>query len=325
MSSSSSQHRLQFPQAQQAQIIRANQRDIFHVASLKEQVEAVLRSWLGTRWLQRWDKELDATIRLIYYGLTTGRATQTLGEEYTDIWQYDSRRTRFPPTSLLRLNLIALNVLPPYILAKLTSNASLGARRPELMSWLKSLTKVLSVVSEVNLALFYLRGSYYDPVKRLLGIKNLSSLPENPHTRPPSYSLLGVMIGARLLYRLVQALQPVTPEAKPTKATGGAASDTFLDDRSIETVIRMQNVEDQPLIDAEDDEGTVLDIAAIPSQTRQSRSCTLCLEERTNSSLTECGHLFCWNCIVGWGREKPECPLCRQALSLSKLLPIHNL
>jgi len=52
-----------FPPAQQAQIsvsvvwpfcshadcisVRANQRDLFHVASLKEQAEDVLRSWLG--------------------------------------------------------------------------------------------------------------------------------------------------------------------------------------------------------------------------------------------------------------------------------------
>ena len=28
-------------------IVRANQRDLYHVSSLKEQTDAVLRSWLG--------------------------------------------------------------------------------------------------------------------------------------------------------------------------------------------------------------------------------------------------------------------------------------
>lgn len=36
--------------------------------------------------------------------------------------------------------------------------------------------------------------------------------------------------------------------------------------------------------------------------------CTLCMEIRTpekgNSAVTECGHVFCWDCIVGWAEEK---------------------
>ncbi|SPO37659.1 related to PEX10 - peroxisomal assembly protein -peroxin [Pseudozyma flocculosa] len=36
--------------------------------------------------------------------------------------------------------------------------------------------------------------------------------------------------------------------------------------------------------------------------------CTLCMDQRTpqcgNSAATECGHVFCWDCIVGWAREK---------------------
>ncbi|KAK0550117.1 peroxisome biogenesis factor 10 [Tilletia horrida] len=56
--------------------------------------------------------------------------------------------------------------------------------------------------------------------------------------------------------------------------------------------------------------------------------CTLCMEQRTpekgNSAVTECGHVFCWDCITNWAREKPECPLCRQSLVPSRLLPVYN-
>jgi hypothetical protein len=31
----------------------------------------------GTRWLSRWDKELDIAVKLCYYGLTTGRGART--------------------------------------------------------------------------------------------------------------------------------------------------------------------------------------------------------------------------------------------------------
>lgn len=57
--------------------------------------------------------------------------------------------------------------------------------------------------------------------------------------------------------------------------------------------------------------------------------CTLCMDRRTpeagNSAVTECGHVFCWDCITGWMKEKPECPLCRQSVQPNRLIPIYNL
>ncbi|KAJ7630464.1 hypothetical protein FB45DRAFT_990492 [Roridomyces roridus] len=313
-----------FPPAQQAQIIRANQRDLFHVSSLKDQLETVLRAWLGwfhtllsvrrlnlsgTRWLSRWDKEVDLLVKLGYYSLTTARATQTLGEEYTDIWQYSaSERTlppsRFKPSSTTRLD----DIYPD------------NGRHSALRKRLKSLPGVLEVLGEINLAVFYIYGTYYDLVKRILGIRKVSSTPPNPHVRPPSYSLLGVLLGVRLLYRLVTFLR-----TKLEQRESSNTHETFLDERPVSMFLGPVDPEGEPAKPAEQDERTMLDVSSIPDALRAGRNCTLCLEERTDSCATECGHLFCWSCIVGWGREKAECPLCRQSLNLTRLLPIYNL
>ncbi|KAF9535766.1 peroxisome assembly protein per8 [Crepidotus variabilis] len=328
MSNDPSSSSLSFPRAQQAQIIRANQRDLYHVASLRDQADNVLRSWMGTRWLSRWDKELDLLIKLCYFGLTTGRATQTLGEEYTDTWQYSSRTGHAPPSPAMRAALLALSLGPSYIFGRWGQSASLNESHPTFAKWIKRIPTTLDIVMELNLAVFYLRGTYYDLTKRLLGIQHLSSIPDNPHIRPPSYSLLGVMITVRLLHRLALYFRERSANSQTLKGNGKkrlvSSLEMYLDDRPLSTLLDGVP-EGDPARPAEEDEGTALAVTAIPDGIRASRNCTLCLEERTDSCATECGHLFCWNCIVGWGREKPECPLCRQALSLDKLLPIYNL
>lgn len=80
--------------------------------------------------------------------------------------------------------------------------------------------------------------------------------------------------------------------------------EVYIDDRPMSIMIARTNSDEAPQVTAEEDERTILDFSQIPSAVRGSRNCTLCLEERTATTSTECGHLFCWDCIVGWGREK---------------------
>lgn len=138
----------------------------------------------------------------------------------------------------------------------------------------------------------------------------LSSTPENPHVRPPSYSLLGVLLGIRLLHRLVSYIQSQGEDASPSSGMQkrrsnqqGDAPGLFIDGQVVSDLLDLDPAT-EPTKPAEEDEGTILDVTAIPDAIRGGRNCTLCLEERTDSCSTECGHLFCWNCIVGWGREK---------------------
>ena len=57
--------------------------------------------------------------------------------------------------------------------------------------------------------------------------------------------------------------------------------------------------------------------------------CTLCMDRREpengSSAVTQCGHVFCWTCIEEWLKEKADCPLCRQAVHVSRVLPVYNL
>lgn len=121
----------------------------------------------------RYSASLPQLTRLIYYSA----ATQTLGEEYTSIWQYSPSTQTVPPSTLIRTTLIILSLVPSYFIGRLGQNEALNNRHPNLAKWLKRLSPALDIVTEINLAVFYLRGDYYDLVKRVLGIHHVCSFP----------------------------------------------------------------------------------------------------------------------------------------------------
>ena len=75
------------------------------------------------------------------------------------------------PSRASRIALVLLPTLPSYILARWGSH--LSSLSPKMASALRVLPICLEVAAEVNLAIFYLRGTYYDLTKRILGIRHV--------------------------------------------------------------------------------------------------------------------------------------------------------
>lgn len=119
------------------------------------------------------------------------------------------------------------------------------------------------------------------------------------------------MLAIRLGHRLVVSMRSFLSIDTYTSVTQvgkqplhHSPEEPTIDSRTISSILAMGCRDESETIPADDDGYTVLDISALPAGDRAARRCTLCLEERTSTCATECGHLFCWSCIFGWGREK---------------------
>lgn len=155
--------------------------------------------------------------------------------------------------------------------------------------------------------------------------------PRPAEQRAASYEPLGLIMALPLLYRLFPrtSATPSSSAGMPSQVVAGTAEEKIWDapDAAIQPVA---GPEDSVVVTNEaqyDVLNTYLDEEARDLPERQ---CTLCLESRGTgegsggtTAVTECGHIFCWGCLGGL--DKMECPLCRQALRMERLVAAYNL
>jgi peroxin-10 len=167
-----------------------------------------------------------------------------------------------------------------------------------------------------------------------------------PGEQRPGYELLGLLL---LLQLLTQSYLSLTPES-PTNPTTTLLSTTLtptnphatpagpalpIVDPSTTTALSVGPAphglshdthvsHDTPALGVVT--GVLLDLeeenvcAYIPAG---SRRCPLCLEDMKDPTAAECGHLFCWDCVLRWTGEsvgRGECPICRGRCSREGLL-----
>jgi peroxin-10 len=205
----------------------------------------------------------------------------------------------------------------------------------------------------LSLATFYFTGAYYHLSKRLFGLRYIFTKQIKPTEARVGYEVLGVLLVLQMAVQATLHVRETYIEATASTTTGGGTKE----DTATSAIVGPGVEVPLSTLETSSSPNNLLSTVHVPTHLPkglsattatpilpegeyhchlesdsvmswipegQQRKCTLCLEPFKDPSVTTCGHVFCWSCIVDWVREKAECPLCRQAVLGQKILPLRG-
>ncbi|PWY77208.1 hypothetical protein BO94DRAFT_538070 [Aspergillus sclerotioniger CBS 115572] len=352
-----------YPFATSPDIIRSHEKDVFLTGSLTSQVHSIVRSLRGARYAHTHSDAIKHLTEILYFSLTTLVGNRTLGEEYCDLVQLEDDTLQLPSLPR-RAGYILSTILLPWALQRilpafrqrLRSKLERSIARQQLkaaqikgmveraknnsskkqsfftklriqkyiLEHLDSITS-LSPVYALSIATFYFTGAYYHLSKRFWGLRYVFTKKLEDSEQRVGYEVLGVLLVLQIAVQGILHIKKVGADLQQEDQNNGleVGGASQYGDAVLPSLEHPSSLPLLPASSARYDFSE--DSNAIPwIPTGQQRKCTLCLELFKDPSVTTCGHVFCWTCVRDWVREKPECPLCRQEVLLSKVLPLRG-
>lgn len=290
-----------YANARQPEVLRTVQKDLTYTNQLAQDYSDILKFGSNRLWI-KYNYICNLVAELTYHGFASWNNLQTLGEEYTGIIQIDNAYIALP-NKLLQMISIILEFggvrLLTIVLRKMERSFErnedlLPDVRAKLINCCQLLIKCMPYIQTLHRSWFYWSGGKYHISKRVTGINYVLVR----HWLSANYSVFGYKIlGAISFMQLALGFAAYVKEELASRRRALEQNHHKWTRRTI----------------GGEDEKDASDV-----------KCVLCLETRQDTSVTDCGHLFCWTCILDWLNQKEECPVCRESLKKSSVIYLRN-
>lgn len=324
----------EYPKAQQPEILHQINKDGEVLSVLNSKLLSGLELFIQPKNLYKNRKIFAIFGAFLYYLGNSYRLRQTIGEEYAYVRQFHKKEYVY--LSKRRMLLFAfLSSFGCYLLQKLSkrveslrikrisgfqdelsklqklSGEDKKAKYEQMMGfgsrtrvYINEFIKNFGEIDEffdnvvmLNLAMFYIKGEFPSVIKRILGIEYRAVVKMKPHAF--TYEKVGYIIIFKLALSLVKYIY--------TSVKSGMKRS-----RDIMEILTKEEIEEKANGSEEDQEDL-----------EESR-CGVCFDKRENCSVTPCGHLYCYDCIVKSLGYRDECPQCREKVKLEEVIQLAN-
>lgn len=333
-----------FPFADTPAIVRSQQKDAYFEQHLAILIQDIIKSIKGgNRFLAIHSTILIVLSKLIYLSVTTLSNKRTLGEQYVDLLYAEEKRTskNFQIQRLAsfrkKIVFVISYCLFPVVIDKLINTLTVSydnddqpQRKETPNAWKVKLLKLLRssyVLTELNLAIFYLTGKYYTLSKRFFGLRyifghqiNEANSNKNSFSSSLGYKILGSLMILKII------MNHVDP-----KGWWSTIRHTFLNMHDVTTRNNSRNENNKvydvkSAIEKSSDSHGIAGLNLANSNKLpflENRTCMFCLNDMRDPTCLKCGHVSCWNCIMSWCQDNTnsDCPLCRTPIE-KQFIPI---
>jgi len=168
-------------------------------------------------------------------------------------------------------------------------------------------------IEEIQNCVFFLNQRYYDLYQILFNIKYEKTgviVPDEELIGTGSFGFLGKLSFLKLFFELILFCIKIKELFKEEEQTLiNSNSNIFETQNKIQKLnFRLKGTQQKRL----------------NSIQNEGKSCLLCMDQRRNTSMTPCGHLFCWECIIKHLQKSQNCPFCRKMCLPQSVIYLQN-